>query len=116
MGNKILLSSDEVCGIIEACGKARASELKFAGLYLRFDRSVETAGPYGLDQVDRVTSSPPEAEISEIQKTQAADSLVQDEILHKRERLSEMLITDPVEAERLLMQGELEDDGDSDDG
>lgn len=100
---KSFLTPADVCAIIKACGEAQVRVLKFAGLYVRFDKTVENAV---------VAASPPvpEAEISETTQKIHEEALAQDEVRLKQDQLDQMWIENPQEAERLLLAGELEDE------
>jgi hypothetical protein len=106
------LSSDEVRAIISICGKSRVAELKFGDLYVRFDTPVEQMkqmrGIY-IPAADTTHLTSTDNEISAIQTNEAQQALERDEIALKEERLAQMFIENPLEAERLLVEGKLED-------
>lgn len=106
----MVLTADEVCRIIEVCGESQVSELKFGDLHLVM--GGPTLRPASTDAEVAPNHSPvAPAAIVAIQKQEAERSLVQAEADLKRDQLDQMIIEDPSQAERLLIQGELEDDG-----
>ena len=106
---KTLLTSQEVCSIITVCGKSGVSVLKFGDLHVEFDKQIEPIAPE--PQTGGPVPPPPPAPPAEIVDNVAKDSLVSDEIALREEQLLMMLIEDPHEAEKLILQGELADDG-----
>lgn len=102
--DKISLSGKEICEIIELSAKNGATELKFGDLSIHF-------GP----RADK-SPKPTVAEITDDQhKTQNKEALEAEELRTRKEQIDLMLIEDPALAERLISQGDLEDDGTGDD-
>lgn len=121
---KNYLTAEEVCSILKVCGEVRVAKLEFRDLRVEFSPTTGLASPDGSAPVDyrvvtpadMVLSPLPEAEISELQKKVAEKSFVQDEIATREDQIAELLVTDPLAAERLLMAGKLEEqEDDSDD-
>ncbi len=106
---KSLLTFSQVCSILKACGESRVAELKFGDLHVTFHPPVKE-GPEA-QQYFPTTPTPPEAEISDQQREQLEKhALAEDERRVKEEQLQQMLIEDPAGYERLLAEGELEQD------
>lgn len=111
-----LLTSDEVCSILKACAESKVRELKFGGLYVSFGpQALEEQihimlPPAASEPVAPTSAPPPVAEMTEAQHTiQTSESLAQAEIEAKEDQLALLAIENPVEFERQLMNGELED-------
>jgi hypothetical protein len=107
---KSILTPAEVCAILKACGEAQVRVLKFANLYVQFDKKVEPA----RTAVAEAPAPTTEAEISETNQKIHEDALAQDEQAVRQDQLDQMWIENPLEAERILLAGELED-GDTED-
>lgn len=107
------LSSDDVVRIIEASAKCGVLVLKFQGLMVSFGKQVE---PEVVLPGDPANNSAPLVEApTELQmKTQDKDALEKSEMDLREEQLAELAITNPLEFERMINQGELEDDTDID--
>lgn len=103
------LSAEDVCRIIEASSKARVGKLKFADLELSFDKPVEQV----VSELTR--TSPSEAEISENQKKISRTSLAQMEAEVRQRQIEDLLITDPLQAEKLLQDAATDEAVDEDD-
>jgi hypothetical protein len=109
-----VLNAEEVCSIIESCKDAGVSVLKFRGLYLRFGhadhaRRAETAPGPGIEET--TTSSPTDSDEMEKAAVEAHErTLLRDELKVRAQQIDELPITDPLEYERKLANGELEDD------
>lgn len=108
------LTSDQVCAIIRACGEAGVVRLSFDGLRLSFGRSANeprtdlplevTPGPSDpYLPVEALTAS----EHLKIEK----DTLESDELDVKERQVEELLLTDPLAAEELIIKGELTSNG-----
>lgn len=103
------LSTDDVCRIIEACAKSGVSECQFSTLTVRFDRPVAPPAEQQL------VTAPVQISAEQIQA--AMRSLEAEEIKHREDQIAELQLTDPAAAERLIVDGELEEDDDiADDG
>lgn len=117
MGNpqEKLISAEDACRIIEVCGKSNVSELRFRGIHVRFGRPTESfqgtgvplEAPLGMEQA---ISPYPDTEISREPEPQNENSLLDEELRLKDERIAMALLENPAEAERLLLQGDLEDE------
>ncbi len=83
--------------------------MKFGALELRFDPQVSPA-PYPVSREAYLAHPNPVTEITEEQHDQMTRDAVEAEEVNLREdRLAQMFIEDPVRAEELLRDGELED-------
>jgi hypothetical protein len=94
------LTAKDICNILRACRESGASKLKFAGIEAEF---------FPADYM-KASESLPEAEIS-VEQAAVVDEqqLARDEFRAKSERLAMMLIEDPAQYEKLLLDGELAD-------
>lgn len=107
---KYHLTAHDVCLIIKECGVAKVAKLEFCGLRLEFGPSAGQAVPdYASAHVFQAPTPTPETEISEIQRKEAEKAFVKDEVDVREDQIAELLVTDPVEAEKLLIAGELEE-------
>ena len=91
------LTNAEICGIIEACGKNNVRRFSFGGLVITF-------GENGVENIQYENS--PVAKTESTRKVDT-ESLLQDEIAIREGQLAMMDVTDPVQYEKLLEQGEL---------
>lgn len=100
-------SADDICRILEASAKAGVRTLKFAGLDVEF----ESAGVTNPNGAPAHYIAPPTAEIAEPNHVaQDRESRLMDELKMREDQIEELLLSDPVEAERLIAQGELAED------
>lgn len=110
---KSVLKAEEVCSIISTCGTANVSELSFGDLHVRFgapkpERQPEPLAPVGQSQP--TTPPSPETVLSEKEADRIAkETLELQELLTREQQMAELNLTDPVEYERQLAAGELED-------
>lgn len=94
------LTAEDICNILRVCRESGASKLKFAGIEAEFFPADYTKASEPL----------PEAEISVEQAAVIeGQQLTRDEMRVKSERLAMMLIEDPAQYEKLLLDGELAD-------
>lgn len=109
------LSADEICRILEASAKAGVRVLKFGTLEATFEPSG-VVPPTATDQ--RPAPPTPAAEIAEPNhERQTRESIELDELALREDQVGELLLSDPLEAERLISEGELGDnERRSDDG
>lgn len=104
--DKIVLSSLDICTIIEACAEYQVTKLKFGDLYLELGRHTPRA------TVPTQSFSPGTA-IPEINHDQInQDSIETDEVRLREAEIAELMLTDPRKAEEMIENGELEDDTD----
>lgn len=96
------LPSAAVCAIIEACGKAGVRVFKYGELYFSMDATPQT---YPLIVPgDRIVPAAPD------HARQNADTLERDEDEVRDEQLRMLMLENPMEYERQLRDGELEDE------
>lgn len=117
--NKNLLSSADIVSIIEVSGKSGVSELKFGGLHVKFDTPVErlkhTHGFFIPEmRVEQHPLNPPDTEISATQRQVAQEALEADELDLRYQQIADLMIEDPLRAEELLRDGQLEEADDAD--
>ena len=106
---KRLLNFKELCSIIKTCGANNVAELKFGDLCVSFHKKVETQQPIESEHKHNTHT---DTEISDEQREQMGKAALEhDEIMTREDQLDQMLIESPSEYERLIAQGDLEDDG-----
>lgn len=106
------LAPEEICAIIEACAKNGVATLKFGDLEIQrgppATRSENPEAPASL--APTAHSNIPVAEMTDQQhEQQNANNLVSEELATREAQIAELLVTDPVAAEKLILEGELED-------
>lgn len=115
MAEKVL-SSQEVCAILDSCAKNNVTVLKFGGLQVRFGTTAEastTNTTLGSQGPIASTSTNSDTKISEPNHDAInKDTLETEELLTREEQIQELYLTDPLEAERLMDAEELESDAD----
>lgn len=108
---EFVLDSEEVCRIIDASARAGVRVLKFGGLYLQMGepKAVRESLP---DSPPLAAHTPtPATEIAELNHvSQSQDALELDELQEREDQIAELLLTDPLRAEELIRDGELEED------
>ena len=108
------LKANDICGLIEVCGRSGVASMKWGDLELTFQ--TELKEQHLTQQAWPVPISPLSAdtEISEAKHKNYDDfqrtRLESDEQRLREDQLAEMLLTDPVQYEELLASGELEDE------
>ncbi len=104
MVEKNEFSVDDVCRILESCGKFHVAELTLGALSVKF-------GPTARETTDREGNLPAAAaELAALQENQAQRSLVSDEIRIREQQVAEMPLSDPLLYEEMLARGEIIDD------
>lgn len=114
----------DVCSIIEVCGKAKVTLLKFGDLQVEFGpqapsppplmHEVSPWTPY-IPQARALASASPSTPATEIADTQAKEAekaLAQDELAVRKDQLSQLGIENPVAYEEMINNGELDEDDD----
>lgn len=117
MTKKNSLSPEGISLIITSCEQAGVRVLKYAGLYIEFDKPVRTPRSTQVSEVsptpDPVEASPitnpTVAEITDIQKREAERNILIDEISLKEDQLADMWIEEPYAAEQLEINSQLEE-------
>lgn len=112
--------ADEVCKIIATCRRAGVSSLKLGVLEVVF--GAQSAPPLPvLAQVSKSGAAPtPAAEVPEetirAQHQVEQDSIEEQGIQTREEQIAELIITDPLKAEEMMMDGDLLEPEGSTDG
>ncbi len=105
---KIALTPEQVCAIIKSCGESHVRVLKFAGLYVQFERSAVAPA------VAEIVSPPPATEMAETPNPiEEEKALLQKELAVRDDQLAYVMVENPVLAEQLLMDGDLAEDDDA---
>ena len=104
---QIPLPPADVCSIIEACGKAGVRILKYGNLYLNLGPPKPKEEPLPNYPILPVTAPLP---LGPDHVKQNETALEMDEQEVKAERLRMLMIEDPMEYERQLRDGELDDE------
>ena len=113
--NIFSLSSPELSEIISSCAKNGVSKLKFGDLEIEFGKQTNSQAEEHRPDPARSSITPVE-EITEKQHAEQNErAFVKDELEVREERLAMMFIEDPLGAEKLLLDEELEDDDESGD-
>ncbi len=108
---KIHLSAKDVCDIIEASAKHKVTILKFGELQIEFGTKVEPQATSVAQEVFSPLNNNPDKEISEkAHEASTKATLVADELELRAEQIALMQIENPLLAQQLLLDGELEDD------
>ena len=98
--NTLLLS--ELPAILKVCRQFHVTTLQFGDIYVEFGEVAVGEAP------KRKKSSSLTEKVISAQQEEAQKSHLQQEISLKEEELSQMLIENPSEYERLIMSGELD--------
>lgn len=107
------LSMDDVVRIIEASAKCGVTVLKFRDLKVSFGKPTEPEVVLPGDPANN-SAAMVEAPTEQQLQTQGQNAFAKSELELREEQLAELAITNPLEFEKLLNQGELEDDTDTD--
>jgi hypothetical protein len=111
LSEKFDLTAAAVCDIIQTCARSGVAVLKFRDLEVTFGKLANVDAPLAPE------ASLPEAEISEPKLRELhEESLNKDVERVREEQLEDLILTNPLEYERLYAAGELgEEDGDETD-
>ena len=105
------MTASEIREIILVSAQSNVLELEFQGLRLKFGERGP-AKPLVTPSRAPETTRPAEAALSDSEHTtQTQESILEREAEVKRERLALMQIEDPLQYEKLVASGELEDEG-----
>lgn len=110
LATTIELKSQEICEIILSSAQNGVTELKFGSLHIVFGKKTE---PQEISLLPGKVygASTPDNEISDQTHEQMnIDSLEADELRLRDDQLSQMQIENPLKAEQMLLDQELEDD------
>ena len=99
------LKVTDIQAIMELCTKHNVLKLKFESLSIEFDRPTNTNRT--TPEIDPV----PPVELEKAER----DAILRDEVALREEQIREMHITNPLLAEELLTDGDLESDDESSD-
>jgi hypothetical protein len=108
------LKAEEVCKILEACALYGASVIRFHGLEVEFVQLQEllpiVSGP--------APTMPEEVREETIRRQKQAEiaSHEEQELQVREDQIAELLLSDPLRAEELMMQGELVSTGEDNGG
>lgn len=113
--DKNVLSGEDVCRIIESCGKSNVRVLKFSGLHLRFGVRAEPKRqadpePGPLELMQAIPASDPKI-LEEAAKIQRK-TIQQQEAALRQQQLDELILSNPEEYERRMASGDLVDAND----
>ncbi len=104
----------DLCKIIGACREAGVSRLRVGQMDISFGPEAEILAP----AVPTVSVTTPAEKVPEeiirAQKRAETASLEEQEITLREQQVAELLISDPLAAEELMAQGELEPSGEQD--
>jgi hypothetical protein len=101
---KTTLDASDICAILKACGEHGVAELKFGDLQVVFPPKWGSwPGQRPLTPASSSDNALSEAQTSIV----AAETLEKEAISLKEDQLAELLLTDPLEYERLESEGEL---------
>lgn len=93
---------EEICAIIEACGKNGIKEFSYQGLKLSIGPTEPTKSAAPTTEPFVLTP-----EIKELAESQTREARVQDEIMLKKHELENMLIEDPDAYFEAIRRGDL---------
>lgn len=99
------LTAQEICSIIKECARQGVAEMTYGELHVKFQ-------PLG-EREEAPAHVPPSQRVRVPAKTLdkiESDSLRNDELAVKEDDLAQMLIEDPAQYEKLVLQGDLADD------
>lgn len=103
ISTKSLLSAADIVTILEASRKNGVSKLKFDTLEVFFDASLHD-GPSGAQTVKSEQSA---EQIAHTQNEEEKKAIEADEFSVREDQIAELLISDPLLAEELMLQGDL---------
>lgn len=106
--DKTFISGAEICKIIESCAKKGVLELKYGPLHLKFAGKTQESTARGPKIP---TESAPE-NIIQAQNKEQEEALFREELKTRDEQIAELIVTDPLLAEELMAEGELEESND----
>lgn len=111
------LTASDVCAIIKACGESGVVSLRYESLRLSFEKSSKEprtpdpasfwSGPVGPVPPTLPVATLTASEHEQIQR----DTLESDELDVREQQIEDLLLTEPLRAEELIIKGELESDG-----
>lgn len=99
------LTSDDICKIIKACADNGVYKISVSTLAIEF-------GEYKIKNPENITVP---RMTQEAHDKQNAETLVSEELKTKSDQIDMLMIEDPVLAEEMIANGDLENDGSGDD-
>ena len=109
------LQGKEICEIIRTSHTCGVRLIQIGDLKVEFGTQTEPGGVSGspYPRANNAVFGKPSPDLSEDEhSSQTKEALEIEELRLREQQLAQMLIEDPSRAEELLMDGELEDDGD----
>lgn len=104
------LAPDQICAIIEACAKHGVTSLKLGDFEMQLGPQTQLGATTPVVDKPSTASQPPVAEMTaQDHEQQDAKALEQNEIDIREQQIAELLVNDPLAAEKLMMTGELQD-------
>lgn len=108
-------TASEICAIIEACGKSKVTTFSGGGFTVKFagvEAESLAPSPLAAESVPENLDRPAESrrELTEYETKEAERELKRQSELVTAARLANLMIEDPVEYEKLLANGELDDE------
>lgn len=105
-----MLAPDQIVGIIKACAEHGVHSIKFGN----FEMQIGPKANLGATTVVvEPPSTPEKSSVAEMTAKQHAEqnakSIEEIEISMREQQIAELLVTDPLAAERLIESGELHD-------
>lgn len=108
MNRKSILTAQDICAIIRACGEHGVATLKFGSLEINMG---EVAHHYSIEMPQDAPLPHPDTAISEQKAKHVEQEVIEKaEVETKADQLARLLIEDPAEYEMLMQAGELEDE------
>ena len=98
--NNFKLSRQDICLIIETCAKNGVTILKFGDLDLNFGKPAEPV---------QIASTPDKAISDANHELNTKNAIEKDEIDLREDAIAHMIVENPVMAEQMLLDEELED-------
>lgn len=112
--------ADEICKIIATCRRCGVLKLEMGSIRVIFSGGVAREARLPTEQVPQAASPTPEAQVPgqtiQAQQKLEEESHEEQAVLLREQQIAEMIIEDPLRAEELMEQGELEPIGESTDG
>lgn len=110
MAKENFISGEEICKIIQIAAKSGVTKMQFGPLALEFGNPPKKSAP-GPAQPEVPEN------VSQEQQHEEEKALLNEELKTKEEQFSELWITNPLEAEKLLASEEVsKESGELDDG
>ena len=109
--NGMIFTAEELCSIIRVCSEAGVTEMELGDMRLAFGKSPKPTEKIEIP-LPTVTIPEPVTTLTESQHTQLTEeSMLHTELGFKEQEVDELLLTDPLAAEEMMIKGELTADG-----